>query len=306
MRIRVIFLAALLLATSAAFAWHGPGHERVAREAVAALPASMPAFFRAGGDIVAHCALDPDNFCKPIATSQLSDTERPEHYFDVENVPDLDHLPASRYKFLQSVFEHKLTPAQVGMLPYAISEWTERLTIAFAEYRRWPDDPAIQAKTLVFAGLLSHYSADLCQPLHTTIHYDGRVVVGESRVRGIHLKMDAGLGKLGPWVSRHSSQAAPFDDVLGATVAEIKRSHALVDRVYELEGELPAYEAPLDQHSKVAEFLRERLKAATVFTASLYLTAWRNSANVTLPAWHHRPAITPDKMPLSQPAGAMP
>lgn len=297
---RIIFACiatAALVATT--FAWHGPGHDRIARQAVRALPGELPAFFRAGADAIAGSSLDPDLFNRPVATQPLSAAEGPEHYFDIENVPDLDKLPPTRYEFLESVFARKLKVTDTGLLPYAITEWTQRLALAFAEHRAWPDDQPIQRKCLVYAGILAHYSGDLCQPLHTTIHHDGRIIKGQPRERGIHTKMDAALGKLDP--ADVDVRCAPFDDVMAAAVAEIKRSHALVNRVYELEGELPAYRDPLDQKSRMADLLRERLATSARFTASLYLTAWRDSAKIKFPDWHRRPPIAPDRMPASQP-----
>ncbi len=54
-----------------------------------------------------------------------------------------------------------------------MTEWTFRLTITLAEYRRWPDNPAIRAKCLVYAGILAHCAEDVRTPLHATIHRDG-------------------------------------------------------------------------------------------------------------------------------------
>jgi hypothetical protein len=299
-------VAAVLIAP--AFAWHGPGHDRVVREAVPALPGELPAFFRAGADAIADASIDPDCFIKPVATQPLAEGEGPEHYMDIENVPDIDHLPPTRYEFLELIYARKLRPAQVGLAPYAIAEWTQRLTVTFAQHRRWPDNQALRQRCLAYAGILSHYAADICQPLHTTIHYDGRVIRGRLMRTGIHLKLDAALGKLAsPGVAAaRDVRPAPFDDVLAAAVAELKRSHALVDRVYELERELPAFAAPLDQNARLAEFLRDRLAVAARFTASLFLTAWRNSERVRLPALFERPPVTADRLttrPGGQPAG---
>ena len=212
-------------------------------------------------------------------------------------------LPPGRYDFIDQLARQKLRAPQVGMAPYAINEWAARLTVAFAEHRRWPNDPAIQQKCLIYAGLLSHYAADLCQPLHTTIHHDGRARSdGSSPKTGIHMKVDALAGKL---ADRPADLAAglkvePFADVFAATLAELDRSHALVERVYELEAALPAYAAPLKADSKSADFARERMRESGRFVASLYVTAWRDSAKIKFPDWHQRPPVSPDKMATTQ------
>src|SRR5207248_7223672 len=120
-----------------------------------------------------------------------------EHYIDYEML-DGRALPPTRYEFIKMCAEAKLDPKAVGTVPYAVAEGTERLEVAFAEYRRWPDDPDIRSKCLVYAGLMSHYAEDLCMPLHATVHHDGRALTNFVSPRtGIHNKIDALPEKLG-------------------------------------------------------------------------------------------------------------
>ena len=149
-----------------AHAWWGGGHEILTRASVRALPGAMPAFLRRGEDLTAHVANDADLF-KNRAVPQLADAEAPEHFFDIERLSRRS-VPDTRYAFIRACAERGLDPSKVGLLPYAVAEWTERLTIAFAEHRRWPDDPRVEQKCLVYAGMLAHYAEDLCQPLHVT------------------------------------------------------------------------------------------------------------------------------------------
>ena len=69
-----------------------------------------------------------------------------------------------------------------------------------------------------------------------------------------------------------------FDSLMPAVLAELKRSHVLVDRVYELEELLSNAASP-----DVSAFGLARARVATEFTASLYLTAWRMSGQIELP-----------------------
>ena len=305
-----------------AWAWHEEGHKAAARAAVAALPAdSLPEFFRAGAGAIADGAPEPDLFTRPIGPPALHDAESPEHRFDIEllegNAP-----PARRYDLIALCAARKIDPRRVGFLPYAVCEWTQKLSVALAEHRKWPGNPLIRRKCLLYAGILSHYSADLCQPLHTTIHYDGRAGAdGNSPRSGIHMKVDALLGKLsadanapfrdGPAAER----AAAMEDLFAAVSAEVAASHALVDKVYDLERRIPAYEAPLEANSPAAAFAAERLRACARFTASLYLTAWKDSRSIRFPDWHKREepvgkALDPDlarsETPAGAPAGAAP
>ena len=312
----IMSAAAVVLACGAAAqAWHGKGHYDATTLALRAARAdgNLPAFFAAGAGTVAHASLDPDNFTRPIAPDALHKAESPEHFFDIDveplaRTPPADaNIPADRYAFIELCFARGLKPNHVGLLPYAVTEWTQRLTVALAEHRKYPGDPAIQAKCLLYAGLLSHYAADLCQPLHVTIHYDGRCGLdGKSPRSGVHAKVDALLGKL--MLDPNAPAARPaldanalptglrpaaFGAVLPAVMAEVRRSSVLVGRVYELEKQLPAETDPIAHGSAVEKFAIDRMRAAARLVASLYVTAWRDSAAIELPWWYRRPYNPP-------------
>ncbi|MHC4716571.1 MAG: phospholipase C/P1 nuclease family protein [Planctomycetota bacterium] len=281
-----IGLAVLAVSAGICPAWHGPGHIRATGLAGQALPKDMPGFFTAGLKTVAHCSVDPDLF-RLRANPELRDGEVPEHFIDLELLAG-EKLPRKRSEFIALCRRRKLDPAKVGYLPYAVVEWTQRLTIALAEHRRWPDNLHIRTKCLVYAGILSHYAQDACQPLHTTIHYDGRAKPdGSSPRTGVHAKVDALLHKAPAPAAK--IRPTVCKDLFAAVVARIRRSHALVGKVYEIGRHFPDVDAPLPADSPAAGFATERLKACADFTASLYLTAWRNAAKVELPEWHKRP-----------------
>ena len=303
-----------LLVATAAQAWHDPGHQRTTRLALAALPESMPSFLADGADTVAHLAFEPDVFRALMDDTDLDRTESPQHYFDLEHFEGVD-IPTGRFDMLRWCDRNNLRPDQVGLAPYAIVEWTQRLTSALAEHRAWPDNPHIRTKCLVYAGLLAHYAQDICQPLHTTVHYDGRLdEAGRSPRSGIHQKVDALIGKLPDDLDLaiDPNAAQPLDDLFAGVIAEIRSSHALVDRLYELQDQLPDPDAPLQADSPVGRFAAERARAAATFTARLYATAWRDSASIEMPPWHDRstepaggapPATQPAAPPATAPAG---
>ncbi|MCE9588945.1 MAG: hypothetical protein K8S99_00290 [Planctomycetes bacterium] len=278
-------LAALMGMATGAQAWHHETHEAAARYAVAALPNDLPGFFRAGGEGVAQFANDPDAFKHP-KLPELAAGESPEHFFDLEMLKG-EPIPANRYAYIALCEKLGVKPEKIGTLPYSVVEWTERLTLAFAEHRARPGDEAVKVKCFVYAGLLAHYAADLCQPLHTTIHFDGRADAnGLSPRSGIHNKMDAIPHTVGvAWEKEATGlDAAPFEKLFPAIVEEIHRSNALVDRVYELEAKLPA--KPSDEIAEPVKALAvERYRAAVLITARLYRTAWEQSAGVKLPEW---------------------
>lgn len=326
MKIRTWLLAGALtlVGATSAWAWLEKGHEKATTMAVR-LAGDMPAFFRDGQDVIVSAVPDPDSFTRPIAGPALHATESPEHFFDLEVIEGLK-VPPSRQEFLDQIHRKEIKVGQVGTLPYAVAELTEKLAIALAEHRKWPQDKGIQAKCLVYAGLLAHYAEDLCQPLHTTIDYDGRAVGGKSPRSGIHLKVDSLLGRVEPdtrkkfitpqidplfdldkalaavaTASAPATTSAPrsapamakFETPLfEAIMAQLRNSHELVDAVYKLEPDLPANEQA-ELSDKARDFAQERLSVTTTFTARLFATAWRMSAHIELPEWTGRDRAKP-------------
>jgi hypothetical protein len=239
-------LVAALLATSPALAapaaaWFTPGHAKVTRAAVRALPSEVPSFFREGAFTVGEASVDPDVF-KDRTLVALRAAEEPNHYLDWELIPGLA-FPPDRWAFTAAVIERRVEPRALGVLPYSLMESYQRLTLAFAEHRRFPDDVAIRQKALVYAGWLGHYAGDLEQPLHTSIHHDGRANPDKTSPHtGIHQLVD-GLFERVPFDEEALLRDLPvrtFPDVWATIQTELATSHALVDRVYELEPDLRA------------------------------------------------------------------
>ena len=283
--VRALALCAIIAST--AHAWHEQEHQAITATVQRLLPEDMPAWFATGvRGLAAHCSVDPDVF-KNRATPHLRDAEAPDHYLDLELVGE-GPMPKTRYGFIALCARKGVDPERAGVLPYAVTEWTQRLTLAFAEHRKWPDDPHIRAKCLVYAGNLAHYAADLCQPLHTTIHFDGRADEdGASPHTGIHQRVDGLLHKLdvGAEEVAKGLEATAFKGLSSAVFAEFDRSHGLVERVYELEDRLPSVTAKTIRDPEVRAFATERMRAGIRFTASLYGMAWAESGELGLPTW---------------------
>lgn len=291
MRRRRVQVASLLLALAAdaASAWLAGGHREAARAALRCLPPGLPAFFVAAGDTLADLAVDPDVF-RNRATRALAASEAPEHYLDTERLAD-GAWPELRAEHLRSVHARGLEVLEVGTLPYAIVEASERLTLAFALLRRDGEDPAARAQALVWGGLLAHYAADAEQPLHTTVHHDGWALpLGGSPLEGSHQRVDALLEKV-PFDREGALagiEARALADVAAAVRSELWASHALVDRVYRLE---PLLETPEGYaRPEVVAFACERYAATARFVASLWLTAWERSATIEVPDWARQTA----------------
>ena len=114
--------------------------------------------------------------------------------------------------------------------------------MVFAEHRRWPHNPDIQAKALVYAGIVAHYAGDLCQPLHTTIHHNGRANPdGSSPGTGLHHQVDVLFEREGFDRAKaiDGIELEAYEDLMAAVSRQFDDSHALVEVVYDLEPLLP-------------------------------------------------------------------
>ena len=275
-----------ILFTTPAWAWWGGGHDILTQAAVKAVPEEMPEFFRAAEKMIAHCAYDPD-ISKERGTPHARQAEYGEHYVDIELFGE-HPIPEGREAHIKLCAELGLAPRAVGTLPYALAEWTERLAVAFAEYRKWPDNPMIQHKCFLYAGFLSHYAQDMCQPLHLTIHFNGIVQEDGTRLHaGIHEKVDSAveLLKLDPAELAQAQQVEAVAELMPAIIEQIKAGHGLVDSVYAL---VEDYQDLKNPSPAVIAFTNERAREAVRWTASLYLTAWKLSEDIKLPGWLDR------------------
>lgn len=269
-------------------AWWAQGHLVMDEAAVKALPDDMPVFFRRGGETIKSYANDPDLY-RDRALPALRNAGAPEHFFDLELLKG-NPAPDRRGDFIALCNKLHVHPYSIGSLPYAIIENCQKLTYAFAEYRQAPENEAVRAKILYIAGILSHYTGDATQPLHCTVHYDGRATAdGSSPRSGIHAKVDALPGRLGVTAADIAPKGVTrIEDVFAATMQVIRESNNAVDAVYDMEKNLPEAEGPMKEPVKpaVRRHTVERLRAGAEFTAAIWYTAWLNSAQIELPAHH--------------------
>jgi hypothetical protein len=271
----------LLLSAGLTWGWWAGGHALIAEASTAILPDEMPKFFRAGAKALAHYSGDPDRW-KNKACKHLKAAESPDHFIDLEDYQG-EELPEDRWKAIALLHKLKQSPEKAGFLPYAILESFDRLTCAFYDHRKAPDDAAIQAKCLVYAGILSHMTGDCVMPLHTTRDYDGkRGPAGKMIQKGIHAKIDAFPEKHGLTAEEMSRgvKARKVEDVWAHVKERIKESHALIGKCYELD-RAGAFTRPTRESRA---FILERCRAGVQFTADLWYTAWLRSADLP-PHW---------------------
>lgn len=287
-RIYSILILFTLILTAPVWGWWGGGHDILTQAAVKALPEEMPDFFRSASaeKLIAHCAYDPDiSKNRNMANARIA--EHGEHYFDLELIKE-NPIPLDRDAFIKLCAEMNLEPSKVGTLPYSLAEWTERLAIAFAEYRKWPDNPMIQYKCYLYAGFLGHYAQDMCQPLHLTVHFNGMVQEdGTILHKGIHEKVDSSIEilKIDPSVLAMKQNVEHVEKLLPSIVKQIQIGHKLVDTVYAMANEYEDLDNPT---TELVKFTNNRSRESVRWTASLFYTAWKMSENVSLPGWLER------------------
>ena len=272
--------------TTPVWAWWGGGHDILTQASVKTLPEEVPEFFRNAGKMVAHCSYDPD-ISKERGTPHARQAEYGEHYIDIELFGE-HPIPEGRDAHIKLCAELGLEPRKVGTLPYALAEWTERLAVAFAEHRKWPDNPIIQHKCFLYAGFLAHYAQDMCQPLHLTINFDGIQQPDGTRLHaGIHEKVDSAIEllKLNPIELAKTQEVKAVGDLMPAIIEQIKAGYSLVDSVYALAEDWKNLKEPTPA---LVDFTNNRAREAVRWTASLYLTAWQLSEDIRLPGWLDR------------------
>jgi hypothetical protein len=276
-------------ATRPASAWFAEGHRRLTAASVVLAGDSLPPFLQVANEAMMDDSVLAD-LMRHSDLAQLREREAPDHYMNLEMLGDRA-LPKSRSELERRLsrergpygFARPLGAAQLGRLPYAVVEWTQRLTVILAQIRQRPKDSRLQSLAVHYAALMAHYAEDLCQPLHSTVHHDGRARAdGSSPHTGFHQRVDALLEHLPPATETATTgqRPEPFQDLWAAVVEELYRSHRLVDRVYSLESDFDLWAQAGEPSPELVDLARERFRAATLFSARLLVTAWRRSATL--------------------------
>jgi hypothetical protein len=146
--------------------------------------------------------------------------------------------------------------------------------------------------------VIAHYTADAAQPLHSTIHFDGRAdekVDGRKALSGIHMDYevsfleDQGLEFLQS--SRAlAEEAEVLEDVHAAALDTIFEAHGHFEEIYEaaraengddMPAGMPAVQSTARKYAawdeSIGPMTRLQMARAATFTASLWLTAWEEA-----------------------------
>lgn len=284
-------LCALLLAAipaEIAPRWGEHGHEMIGLVAAENLPDEMPEFFRAAAAQLSFLNPEPDrwrNSRERAIDPAMNAAHSPEHWVNFEHMPDGARMAPDRFAYLDTLAAHGTELPGSGLLPFRILEMTQRLRVGFRDWRL-ADDPRerawIQQRIINDAGVLGHYVADASNPHHTTIHHNGWVgdnPRGFTTERGFHRRFEtvyvnANISLEDVRLAFHNDVRA-FPDIREATWTYLLDSHALVERLYELDLEEPF--GPDTSGEAHRAFASDRLAAGAEMLRDLWWTAWVTS-----------------------------
>ncbi len=280
-------LACYVAYPHAAHAWGNEGHRLINRLAATALPADVPAFLRTEAALneIEYLGPEPDRWRSP-AEPELSASQAPEHFIDLEPADALGPLPRRRLDFEAKLFAAGERPEKVGLQPWAATEVWERVKAAMREYRTLKaagkDTQPVERAIIFYVGWLGHYVGDASQPLHTTIQYNGWVGPnpnGYTTSHQIHWQFE------GPFVAAniHAAEVQskmtplkPIDgDIFDSYVAYLRHTATYVEPVYQLEmagGFVGAGSAAS------RNFTAERLADGASMLRDMVYSAWLDSA----------------------------
>jgi hypothetical protein len=283
-------------ASQACFGWGSVGHTIINRLAAQTLPADVPAFLRTPDAIeeIAYLGPEPDRWRSP-AEPELSATQAPDHFIDMENAIVVGTLPRKRYDFLEELCKYRqahpgeaeiYTPQHVGMLPWQTEEVWERLKAAFRDYRelkaQGKDTKPVEAAIVFYAGWLGHYVGDGSQPLHVTRDYNGWVEKGNphgyTTEHHIHADFETvfvGDNITAADVKPFLGPVTPIGDEWTAFLDYLHTTTTYIDQTYQLykDGAFTGAGTPAGK-----EFAEQRIAAGATMLRNLIAAAWVKSA----------------------------
>lgn len=292
-------------AATACFGWGSDGHRIINRLAAQALPSDAPAFLTkpAALNEIEYLGPEPDRWRSP-AEPELSATQAPDHFIDLEYADVIGPLPRKRYDFIEQLDKYRTmhpeqaaneTPEKVGMQPWQTEEGWERLKAGFRDYRealaRHEDTKPEEAAVLFYAGWLGHYVGDGSQPLHVTRDYNGWVEPtnphGYTTEHHIHSQFETvfiAANIKAADVKPLLPPVAPIGDEWADYLAYLRHSASLTEQTYALE-KTGAFNGTGTTEGK--QFAEERLAAGAGMLRDLIYAAWVKSAD-PVPEYHDK------------------
>jgi hypothetical protein len=256
-----------------ACAWGRQAHQMVNAAAIRTLPFRLRSYF------VPHQFYLVDHASDPDLKAKDDRRERPRHFVEIE--------AHDRYPFLSFQREFVLeglgpSPDQTrhGTVIWQIERFTRYLS---QDFRRGDWSEASHD-----AVYLAHYAADLTQPLHTVVNYDGQ----QTGQRGIHARFEVGLVDLlaGQWVLR-PRPATDITNLRSRIFQEFVNSYRQAPAIFaadrRVRSSIPYTSARfLPAFATVAgPVAYAQLEDAASFIGSLWYTSWVRAGKPALTGW---------------------
>lgn len=302
LRRAAVFSLLPLVAVPSSFGWGSDGHRMINKLAALHLPQDIPAFLRTPEAVseFEYLGPEPDRW-RGKGEPELSATQAPDHFIDMEYADMIGTLPRKRYDYIAMLYalqpkhpEVDLHPEKVGFQPYQTVEVWERLKSAMRDYRYLSDKKAdtkpVEQAILFYAAWLGHYVGDGSQPLHCTVNYDGWITRDNpndyTRNRGIHSKFES------KFVSENIRQSDvepkmtplhPYSDIFNDYMAYLHRTASQIEPVYKLD-KIHGFEGAGTGQSR--DFVAARIAAGASMLRDLIYAAWVESGK---PAPDYRP-----------------
>ena len=176
---------------------------------------------------------------------------------------------------------------RVGYLPYAIIENYGRLVNAFRYFRdsrNAKDQASLSANAVYVAGVLGHYVADGCQPMHVSIHFNGwtdgvpnpKNFTTDRKLHGRYETLYVNVALDTARVRSHARAPERLPNVWGSIQQYLSQTFSELEPVYQMEktGEFN----PDKPSTKSTEWIASQLARASTLLGDLWYTAWMECA----------------------------
>ena len=274
LKIRFVFLLiGIVLLSSPAMCWGPTGHTLITANAIELLPDGLKPFYQTNSRYIVAFTTLPDDW-----KHTHGDEAGPDHYINLDllSKPPFDDLNADRKAVEDRFGKEKVLDA--GVLPWVIEERYGKLVNAFKKQDT--------VEIVLQSALLSHFIGDAHVPFHATQFYDGKT----SAQRGIHSRWEEAL----PATMLKPESIKPISP---EKVADIRKSvfdwcvssYKQLDAIFVADDKAReadpghAYKYYQSLYQDTGSILKGRISGAAEAVAGVYLAAWTDAGNPTLP-----------------------
>ncbi len=262
-----IVLLCILFLPASLLGWGGDGHTIIAKAAFKAFPYQISNLSSLRDQVIEKCML-------PDQRRDATPGEELRHYIDIDYYPEFrSGKMIHDYNRLVAIHGDSVVK-KIGVAPWAVFEVYTSLVEGFEK-----ND---QERIVAMMADLIHYVADLHNPMHTTLNYDGEMT-GQ---KGLHHRYESALVKrnalkIEKMIQDWSTKGTLISDPLEYIFQVITVSHSFLPVI--LEADKAALLASKGEYNdEYYDFLWERtsglikfscVQAAEVY-ASLVYSAW--------------------------------